>query len=359
MKLYTRAVELIAGRVPFAWAAVIHTTGSTPQKAGAKALFLADGRVLGTLGGGCLEAEARRRALDALDLGTTLDFGLNLDEVDGWDDGLVCGGKARILAVPRPEENAAAYAAVQAAFDEKTSGVLVTVVQHPALEAGRAFWIDAGATSLPEALDGLCAEAIHSALEAEQPRLIEQERDGVPYVYFVEPMLPPPLLVIAGAGHIGTALARFGATLGFEVAVIDDRPVFAHADRLPEAHQVICGDIPSETARLADSPRAYVVIVTRGHRHDGDTLAACIHADCAYLGLIGSKRKSLLLRRHLVDAGIASQSEVDRVVSPIGLDIGGRTVEEIALSVAAQLVAVRRKQSLHATPLHFAFHAHA
>jgi xanthine dehydrogenase accessory factor len=140
--------------------------------------------------------------------------------------------------------------------------------------------------------------------------------------------------------------------VGFEVTVIDDRPAFANPDNLPEASQVRCGDIGEELDALTFMPRDFVVIVTRGHKHDGLALARCIHHDLAYLGLIGSRRKGLLLRQRMLDEVGASEAEVARVVTPMGLDLGGTSVEEIALSICAQLVAVRRTGSLDAPPLH-------
>jgi len=350
MELYQKALDLIAARERFAWAMVVHTVGSTPQKAGAKAIFDPRGPVHGTLGGGCLEAEARQRALRALDEGRAFSFALKLDEVDGWDDGLVCGGKARIFVDPDSQANAPAYEAMLEARRAGEPGVLLTVLAHPGRRAGTALWVPESA--FVSEWPAECA-AFEALVLEERPGLVTGTPglDSADAEYFVEPVLPPPQLVIAGAGHIGKALAHFGKLLGFEVTIVDDRPSFAHPAQVPDARHVICGDIADTLAGMPLGTRSYVVIVTRGHQHDGQALAACIHAPTAYLGLIGSRRKSLLLRRRLLDEGLATEAEVARVVTPMGLDIGAQTVEEIALSIAAQLVAVRRRQSVAAEPL--------
>jgi xanthine dehydrogenase accessory factor len=162
---------------------------------------------------------------------------------------------------------------------------------------------------------------------------------------FLEPIFPLPRLVIAGAGHIGKAVAHLGHRLEFEVTVIDDRPEFANAENLPDADSIIVGDIRSSMAALDPGSETYIVIATRGHRHDGEALRACISAPCAYLGMIGSRTKIALMRDRFVAEGWASAEQWSRVHAPIGLAIGSQTVEEIAISIAAQLVQVRSRKS--------------
>lgn len=351
MDLYEDALRLVEAGGRFALAMVIHSSGSTPQKPGAKAIFEARGAVIGTLGGGCLEAESRARALRALDDGAPLAFDLKLDEVNGWDDGLVCGGTVRIFVTPDARVGAKAYRAMLEAWKGERRGVLLTVISHPAHPAGTAFWAEEGKL---DALDlALDSASLAKILKQEKPGriLVEGDEDTQAMEVFVEPVFPRPKLIIAGAGHIGKATARLGARLGFQVTIIDDRPSFANAKHVPDADTILCGDIAKEIAGLSIDKNTYVVVVTRGHRHDAQALAACIHAPAAYIGLIGSRRKSLLLKKRLVEDGHASEEEVRRVASPIGVDIGAESVEEIALSIAAQLVAVRRNHDLGASAL--------
>jgi xanthine dehydrogenase accessory factor len=149
--------------------------------------------------------------------------------------------------------------------------------------------------------------------------------------------------LIVGGGHVGQAVAQQAALVGFAITVIDDRPEFTQAALFPRDVSTRCGDIGKEVAAYPVTEDAYVVVVTRGHRHDAEALAACIHAPAAYIGMIGSGRKVALVREHLIESGIATKQEVDSVFAPVGLDIGAVTVPEIATSIVAQLVAVRRK----------------
>ena len=161
---------------------------------------------------------------------------------------------------------------------------------------------------------------------------------------YAELQEPRPRLIIAGAGHIGRALCRLASGLDFEVAVVDDRPEFADASRLPGADLVVSGDIAQAVTRLAAGRKPYIVIVTRGHSRDADALRACVRRPSAYIGMIGSRRKAALMRRHFIRNRWASPAEFDRVSSPIGLAIKARTVEEIAVSIAAELVLRRRSR---------------
>jgi len=157
----------------------------------------------------------------------------------------------------------------------------------------------------------------------------------------IEPHLPQPHLVILGAGHIGTALARLARLLRFAVTVIDDRALFANRERFPDADQVIVGDFAAELGRLQITPWTYVVLVTRGHEHDETSLQQIVDSPAPYIGMIGSRRRVLLVFRHLEELGIPAE-KLDRVYAPIGLDIGARTPEEIALAIMAEIVKVRR-----------------
>jgi xanthine dehydrogenase accessory factor len=160
---------------------------------------------------------------------------------------------------------------------------------------------------------------------------------------FIEPLIPRPHLIIAGAGHIGAALAHLASLLEFEVTVVDDRPSFANRERLPDIDNVLVGDIAQTVASQPMDRDTYIVIVTRGHRHDAETLRATIkHVDeVAYIGMIGSRRKIKLIYDELLAQGIAKPEQLSKVHAPLGIDIGGESVWEIAVSIAAELVWVR------------------
>jgi xanthine dehydrogenase accessory factor len=273
---------------------VVATRGSTPQGKGAKMLVVADGKTIGTLGGGCVEAEVRKRALEMLSQNSSKLFEFRLDHDFGWDDGLICGGVMEI------------YVQV---LDRSQ-------IQH-----------------YTEVLKGLRAK-VPTVLR------IPYEQNAVAKQY-VEEMGPPPRLVIAGAGHVGQALGELAAKLDFAVTVIDDREDFASESRFPLAKHRIVGDIEAELRKLPIDAGTYIVIVTRGHKHDGQSLHAVIDSQAKYIGLIGSKSKIKLIYDDLVSQGVSAEKLL-RVHAPIGYDIGAVTVPEIAVSIAAELVAVRR-----------------
>jgi xanthine dehydrogenase accessory factor len=283
---------------PLAVCTVVRTRGSTPQKCGAVMVVLRDGQTLGTIGGGCVEAEVRTRAIQFLQSGSSGLFSFKLDHDLGWDDGLVCGG---------------------------VMDVAVEIFDTPAR-----------AEPLRRAREALAAgreAAVHVTVPDETGKPVTFERK----------IEPTPTLVIAGAGHVGAALARVAQELGFRVVVIDDRADLTSAERFPDATRVV-GEIETELARFPANEQTYVVIVTRGHRHDGRALVAAVGLKARYVGLIGSKRKIITILEDLHRQGVPRE-QLERVHAPIGLDIGAATPAEIAVSIAAELISVRRRAS--------------
>ncbi len=353
--LYRHAIELTREAKPFVLAAVIDAVGSTPQRAGANAIIEPTGKIWGTLGGGCLEAESRQRALKTLDEGEPGVFDLKLDEVTGWDDGLICGGRVRIFVNPAAQKNVKVYEDALAAQENHESGMLTTVISHPSHDRGSAFWTR----------ESEIAEGKHALFGGQEKDVIDRLHQGragamtsnaaseTATELYLEPILSAPKLIIAGGGHIGQAVCQLGSLSGFDVTVIDDRPSFANRTCHPDATETICGDIASELASQKVTTNTYILIVTRGHRHDGAVLAACAASKARYIGMIGSRRKSLLIRKSLIEEGLATREEIERVVSPIGLAIGAQTVQEIAVSIVAQLIAVRRQGRLDAEAMNY------
>jgi xanthine dehydrogenase accessory factor len=217
-----------------------------------------------------------------------------LDHDYGWDDGLICGGAMDIFV-----------------------------------------------QTLARAEDATPYRAALDALTCGQPAKITlaYELEGLPKTY-TETIDPPAKLLIVGAGHVGQALAAQANALGFMVSVLDDRSDCASAERFPSASRVV-GDIEAELAKYPIDSMTYVVIVTRGHRHDGRALAAVIGSPAKYIGLIGSKRKVITIYQDLISQGV-SLERLLQVHAPIGLELGAVTVPEIATSIAAELIAVRR-----------------
>jgi xanthine dehydrogenase accessory factor len=294
---------------PFALALLTDVQGSAPQKPGARLLVFPSGATRGTVGGGCLEMEARRRALLALPERTTETFTLRLDDDFGWDDGLICGGFASITVCADPDAFAPALEAVRESVDR---GERVRLATNRATGAARIL------------------------TEGE----IAEEGD------FVEEFGPPPTLYVLGCGHVGAALVPLAATVGFRVVAIDDRADYADPLRLPAASETRCTDLVDAAKTLPTDAHTFWVIVTRGHRNDGRVLSEVLKRPFGYVGMIGSRRKVRLIKEGIRAEGVCTEETLERLHAPIGLSIGAVTPQEIALSIAAELVQVR-----HLVPL--------
>jgi xanthine dehydrogenase accessory factor len=234
---------------------ITSTSGSTPQRVGAKMLVFADGRTVGTIGGGCYENDAFWKAREALKArrSATVKYELNDDFAE--ETGLVCGGRMEV---------------------------------------------------------------------------------------FIEPIEPSPAVYVFGAGHVGYYLARLAHEAGFEVHVVDDRAAFANRERFPEAAEVVVDDIAAWIDRAELPPSAYAVIVTRGHRNDLEAVRALAPRTLRYLGHIGSPAKVARVYENLLEEGRVTPEQLERIHGPIGLDLGAVTPQEIAVSIVAELIAVRR-----------------
>ena len=254
MDLYEEIVRLRKDGRRGAVATIVNVRGSIPSFKTAKMLVRDDGSILGTIGGGCVEAEVWQAAREVMETEKprTLTFDLNQDPK--YDTGLVCGGTLEI---------------------------------------------------------------------------------------FVEPILPPAELYIFGAGHVAASLYRVARIAGFDVTVVDDRETYANRERFPEAQQVIAEDFDKAMGQLVPSESSYIVIVTRGHRDDMRILRWAVQTPARYVGMIGSKRKTITIFKELQQEGLPAEL-FDRVHAPVGLDIGAITPEEIAVSITAELIARRR-----------------
>jgi xanthine dehydrogenase accessory factor len=252
-EIYKAIVELLKEGEVAALATIVRTRGSTPRGVGAKILISKEGRKVGSIGGGALEAEIIREAQEALKEGKPrlLHYGLRADKHEG--DFGVCGGDMDV---------------------------------------------------------------------------------------FIEVIEPKPTLLIIGAGHVAVPLAELGSFLGFRTLVLDDRPDFANRERFPKAEEVIVGEIPAELGRMKITPQTYIVIATREHKMDAEALKAVLGRDCAYIGLLGSRRKVGFIFQSLRSEGM--EEALGRVHAPIGLEIGAEMPEEIAISIAAEIVLVRK-----------------
>jgi xanthine dehydrogenase accessory factor len=299
-----------------------------------------------------LEADAERKALRALKRKTSLVYQFCLQEDISSENGAICGGKVKILIDVSPRKYKKVFLDLKRSLSEGEPGILATLVQmgFPKKIVISRTWLKKGQKSLE------IQNIIHSVLKdlikgkeiTAEAKLIESGKNAFLVdlkgnFLFLEPQFPLPKLIIAGAGHIGQAVAHLGNLLGFEVTVVDDRPEFANRIRLSEADSIIVDDIGKTIQSFPVDLNTYIVIVTRGHAKDAEALRACIGSRAAYIGMIGSDRKVCLMREKFLKEGWATRDEFDRIYAPIGIPIQSKTVEEIAVSIAAQLVQVRQK----------------
>ena len=333
-----------------ALATITATTGSTPQKPGSSALFGLSGLISGTVGGGILEAKVQQLAREAILLKKSGFYHFSLDNDISQPEEAICGGKASILIDAVLSDHKVVFEQIGKSMMQRVPGILATRVTGSGNNqvSVHRTWIKRGEeTSLPPGYSPEVAQSIAKLLmEGNWGDFSEfyLPGPGKDEMLFLEPVIPFPRLVIAGAGHIGRALAHLGNLLGFEVMVVDERADYANPDKIPDADQVLAEDIGHAMQSLKKTADTYIVIVTRGHKNDADALRSCIGSGVAYIGMIGSKKKIALMRRNFLEEGWASPDQWDSVYAPIGLDIHSESVQEIAVSIAAQLIAVRNSK---------------
>ncbi|HZL79149.1 MAG TPA: XdhC family protein [Candidatus Limnocylindrales bacterium] len=289
-----------AANQPFALAIIAGTKGSSPQRAGAKAIFFADGKITGTLGGGCLEAEVQSRALTALKTGQPAEFDMVLDHDFGWDDGLICGGSVNGVILPHAAQS-------------------------------KNLWRELTNVTAP----------IRWGVKKDFSIARVGEGDAGEWLY-QETVSPPVELWIAGSGHVAQAVAPLALQLDFAVTVFDDRPELANHEFFPAPTKLQVGGW-HELLKFRPPANAFGLIVTRGHQHDALALSEWIHFPFAFLGLIGSRRKARIIREQFLRQKLATAEQFDRVACPVGLDIAAVGTHEIAVSILAQLIQRRAK----------------
>ena len=333
-------------------ATVISTTGSTPQKPGSSVLFNTKGLVSGTIGGGVVENEVHNFALKKIlsKKSGYLHFNLNKD-VSNKEEA-ICGGKISVLVDANPLYHLNVFNEIGKSMSERIPGVLITMVTNvretevlvnrywmtgstkPQLPGQFMEKIDPEVMSMLATPDGYDFRKMELSIPGEEPSS----------TFFLEPVFPLKHLVIAGAGHIGKVMSHLGKMLDFDVTVIDDRREFASADNLPDADNIIIKEVGKAMYEVEKNSDTYIVIVTRGHSNDADALKPCIGSDAAYVGMIGSKAKIAKMHKDFIEKKWATEEQWSRIFTPIGLEIGSKTVEEIGISIAAQLVMIRNNK---------------
>ncbi len=349
--IYQTILEQIRSGSKTVLATVVNTTGSTPQKPGSSALFVEHGLLTGTVGGGMIEREVQHIAESVMISGASDHFYFNLNSKPG-DEGSICGGEAGVLVDADPSLHLAALESLEHALSIHADGFLLTVVSQK-YDQGRSirrYWINsARPEDLPAGMDQAFKVKVESHLkQAILKGFTNIDLQGLPAhqvkMAFLEHIKPMPHLLIAGGGHIGKALAHLGTLLEFEVSVVDDRPEYASREQIPDADHLVVKEIGKALNELEPGSDTYIVLVTRGHTHDGEALRACIRSEAAFIGMIGSRHKVGVMKKQFLQEGWATPEQWSAIHTPIGLSIGSTTVQEIAISIAAQLVEVRSRK---------------
>ena len=346
--VFSEALELLETGEKIALSTIVSSKGSLPMSKKAKMLVRPDGKIVGTVGGGCLEADvwAEARRVVASETPSLQKF--ILTEKHAGENGLNCGGNVEIFTEPLlPGRDEALLKEVTRITSERGSAVLATLVAggdaHSKLliEANGNTWGGLGHPVIDR-----CVMEEFEALEVIPEgllKVVDLDVDGQPQKVFIESICPEPTLYLFGGGHVSFAIAQIAHSVGFRIVVIDDRPMFANRERFPMASETLTLDMDTAFDHLVIDELSYIVAVTRGHQHDKPIIRQAVKTRANYVGMIGSRRKTALMWKDLEAEGI-ERSVLETVNAPIGLDIGADTPEEIAVSVVGELIQVRRQK---------------
>jgi len=311
--------------------------GSAPCVDQSRLLLREDGSIMGTIGGGWLEAEVLKRAPEVIESGKPLLLDFKLTQDDASKAGMICGGSCTIIIEPvEPGRTEEIYAAAARLETDGADFTLVTVLP------------DEGSIHKLAILPG--GEMVGSTRDAETDEALRKMNGQIrewpylaqePFRVCIQRVCSPPSLYIFGAGHIAVPVEHLARLVGFRTIVIDDRGEFANIERFSQADQILVAGVEDAFNQLEIDAGAYIVVITRGHLLDEEVVASALRTPVKYIGMIGSRRKVTSIRQRLNERGFGEE-DIARVHAPIGIDIGAETVEEIALSIVAEVVAVRR-----------------
>ncbi|MCX7973037.1 MAG: XdhC family protein [Candidatus Aminicenantes bacterium] len=352
--LFTQLAEFLDQGKNVALIILLETRGSTPQVAGAKALITLEGLAAGTIGGGFFEAAIIEIAQKWLKLKRAELINWNF-AADLAEEGSVCGGQALVLVDGNPQKNHQVFKEVGGSLKQRRRGLLSILIEKTTSDQISLdyFFLPEGEVlanliknkvQSKEVWSFISKEEMADFFKDEKPRLIKgRTAEGREEILFIEPIYPLPRLLVFGAGHVGQAVARLGLFLGFEVFLFDDRADLELPIELRSKVNFIAADMASSLEKFPLDKTSYLIIVTRGHRYDAEVLRVGLKKEFAYIGMIGSRRKVALMREEFLKKGWAKEEDWAKLHSPIGLDLGAKTVEEIALSIMAEVVACRRQ----------------
>ncbi|MFE1950367.1 XdhC family protein [Streptomyces sp. NPDC059524] len=337
----------------FAVATVVAVGGSAPRQPGAALAVDREGTAIGSVSGGCVEGAVYELCQEALEDGVTRLERFGYSDDDAFAVGLTCGGVIDILVTPVRAGDPAVRGVIETALRAAATAeaaALARIVAGPADLLGRALLVrpdgtyDGGFGAHPE-LDRTVAAEAGAYLDAGRTGTLEigeqGSRCGAPLTLLVESSVPPPRMIVFGAIDFASALVRMGKFLGYHVTVCDARPVFATAARFPEADELVVEWPHKYLERTEVDGRTVLCVLTHDAKFDVPLLELALRLPVAYVGAMGSRRTHLDRNERLREVGV-TELDLARLRSPIGLDLGARTPEEVAVSIASEIVANRR-----------------
>ncbi len=346
--IYLEIVKALEKKEKLALATLINRVGSAPRTVGAKYLIRTDGRTIGSIGGGCVEAEVWQGAQEVIREEKGKIFHFNLTSEQLAEGGLICGGNIDIFLEPLKEEFLNIYQEIMRIKQKGGSAILATLISSeegfPKRDGTKLLIKTSGERvgsllGVEELEEEILKEGKGLLIERKPKVLVFPSGDKKLEV-LLEPIVSEPTVFLFGAGHISQQVAPLAKKVDFKVVVLDDRDMFANRQRFPEADEVIVTEFETSFDHLSIDDTSYIVIVTRGHLFDGLVLEQAIKTNARYIGMIGSKKKIKTLFDHLIKKGIPRE-DLNRVRAPIGIDINSETPEEIAVSIVAELIKVR------------------
>jgi len=353
--MYQQVKQLIEEGETLAIATIVSTLGSTPREVGAQMVVTASGEILGTVGGGCGEAEVVRKAVEVIRSRKPAMVKVELmDDIES-NSPAVCGGILNVFVDPWWKDSEAVCKLLTDELlkvqNEGAAAIVATVVKpgnDPDVMVGEKCFIRDGAVKVgnirnKELLQAVLQEA-GIRIEREECRQIALTlpRTDDKIEVFFEVVTAMRKVIIVGAGHLAIPLVKFAKILGFHITVLDDRVIYANRERFPEVDEILVGDMAETLRGIEITPQTYVVLITRGHQFDEPCLREIIHSPAKYIGMIGSKRRIKACFIRFRDEEGIPEELLKRVYAPIGLDIKAESPEEIALAIIAEMVKVRR-----------------
>src|SRR5712692_7235439 len=322
-------------------ATVIQTWGSAPRPAGSAMALTAGGKIAGSVSGGCVEAAVVESGLRCLSTGRPERLRFGVSDETAWSVGLACGGMIDLFLEPLRDES---LDAIRAAIRDGRPAAVATVVGGAEEILGRRLRISDDGTvtgSLGEGLDAPVQAQAREALAAGAPRRLEPTPERAAEI-FIDVLQPPPRLIVVGGVHIAIPLVAIAKTLGYRTIVVDPREAFGSAERFPEVDRIVSTWPDRALGEIGIDAATAVAVLTHDPKLDDPALAAALRSPAFYVGALGSRRTQEKRRQRLLEGGLDEKS-LARLHAPIGLPIGGRSPQEIALSIMAQIVATRNK----------------